>query len=103
MIKYLEKNFFFTKSKNNILSLHNNNKFHFIINNIKMDCQIDQNVYNRKKELLNSNEQKNQKLYYPHVSPDKNGPKKDVYIYKLVNLSLDYDKYLHYLSPNIKY
>ena len=54
-----------------------------------MDYDIDKNVYNRKKELLNSNEQKNQKLYYPYISPDKNGPKKDVYFYKLVNLFLD--------------
>ena len=45
-----------------------------------MDYDIDKNVYNRKKELLNSNEQKNQKLYYPHISPDKNGPKKKMFI-----------------------
>ena len=35
--------------------------------------------------------------------PAEDGEGKDVYFYKLINLSLDYDKYLHYLSPNIEY
>ena len=90
-------------NKNKILSLHNNNKFYFKINNIRMDYCIDENDYNRKKKLLNTNEQKNQKLYFPYVMPDKNGPGKDVYFYKLINLSLDYDKYLHYLNHNVEY